>query len=76
MENQGLNLVSFLSGLAVGAVVALLVAPDSGKNTRNKISKALKEGEEKLKEAKKIVEQKIQEAKLAVSDGTAEDSEE
>ena len=35
MKNQ--NLFSFLGGLTVGAIAALLLAPDSGKNTRHKI---------------------------------------
>ena len=36
------NLFTFLAGAAVGAVVALLFAPDSGENTRKEIRAKLK----------------------------------
>ncbi len=32
-------LLSFLAGISVGAVAGLLIAPDSGKETRKKIAK-------------------------------------
>ena len=38
-----LNIFSFFFGIAIGAAAALLFAPDSGKNTRNKIYNKLKE---------------------------------
>ena len=37
------NILSLLGGIAVGVIVAILLAPDSGKNTREKINKKLKE---------------------------------
>ncbi len=40
----------FLSGLAVGAVLGVLFAPDSGKETRRKVGQWLKERREKGKE--------------------------
>lgn len=46
MKNQ--NLVAFLSGLTVGAIITLLIAPDSGKNTRHKICDRFHHGEEHL----------------------------
>lgn len=49
MKNH--SLISFLSGVTLGAVIALLVAPDSGKNTRQKIGCKLRHGEHKMKEA-------------------------
>ena len=35
--NTGNSIIAFIAGAAVGAVAALLVAPDSGANTREKI---------------------------------------
>lgn len=40
MKNNSL-LLAFLGGIALGAVAALLFAPDSGENTRKKIKEAL-----------------------------------
>ncbi len=63
MKNQ--NLLSFIGGLAVGAIAALLLAPDSGANTRNKISGKIKHGKKKMQELQEMVEEKIREAKLS-----------
>ena len=37
------HLFSFLGGLAAGAIIALLLAPDKGSETRRKIAEKLKE---------------------------------
>lgn len=37
------NIFALIGGVAIGATIALLLAPDSGKNTRMKIQKKLKE---------------------------------
>lgn len=37
------NILSLLGGIAVGVIIAILLAPDSGKNTREKINNKLKE---------------------------------
>ena len=73
MKNQ--NLFSFLGGLTVGAIAALLLAPDSGKNTRHKICDKIKHGEKKIKDAKNLVEQKIQNAKQAAINAIEESQE-
>lgn len=39
------NIFALIGGVAIGATIALLLAPDSGKNTRMKIQKKLKEKE-------------------------------
>jgi len=40
---------SFLGGAVAGAVAALLLAPDSGENTRQKLADKIKCGEKKVK---------------------------
>lgn len=37
------NILALLGGVAIGAILAILLAPDSGKNTREKINNKLKE---------------------------------
>lgn len=49
MKSHGL--LSFLSGAAIGIAVALLFAPDSGANTRQKITEKLRQNGQKMKEA-------------------------
>lgn len=48
-EQNGSNLVYFLVGAAVGASVALLLAPQSGRETRTLIKSRVDEGGEYLK---------------------------
>lgn len=46
-ENDGVSAVGwFVAGAAVGAAVALLYAPKSGKETRRAIGRATREGRE------------------------------
>ena len=49
---KGQCFFSFLGGAAIGAVVALLLAPDSGQNTRHKIV-------DKIKHVKDAVEEEL-----------------
>ena len=37
------NILALLGGGAIGVIIAILLAPDSGKNTREKINNKLKE---------------------------------
>ena len=62
---KNLNLLAFIGGLAIGATAALLLAPDSGANTRHKISGKIKHGKKKMKELQEVVEEKIRAAKLS-----------
>ena len=49
--NQGTkNLLIFVSGVATGAALGILFAPDSGKNVRDKISYRLQNQWNRLKE--------------------------
>ena len=47
-DDTGVSLAWFLAGAAVGATVALLYAPKSGKDTRRYLSKTTEKGREKL----------------------------
>jgi gas vesicle protein len=47
-NNAGSNAVFFLAGLGIGAIVALLLAPKSGKETRDYISQRAEEGRDYL----------------------------
>ena len=64
MKNQ--SLLAFLVGAAIGATVALLVAPDSGKNTRAKIATKVREGKDRAMEA---VEEGKERAKEMIAQG-------
>ena len=55
MKNQ--NFLSFIGGLAIGAIAALLLAPDSGGK--------IKHGKKKMQELQEMVEEKIREVKLS-----------
>ena len=47
---KGSCFFSFLGGAAIGAMIALLTAPDSGVNTRHKIAGKIKQGGQKVKD--------------------------
>ena len=71
------NLFSMLGGLAAGAVLALLFAPQSGKETREKIKVLLKEkmpdiSKEKLEE---MVDEVINKFKTATQTAQTVDDE-
>ncbi|HUH25214.1 MAG TPA: YtxH domain-containing protein [Flavobacterium sp.] len=63
MGKTGSTLVAILAGAAVGAVAGVLLAPDQGEKTRNRISKGFKEGKDdmscKLDDLKKQVKSLI-----------------
>ena len=50
-ESNGSNIVWFCAGAAIGAAIALLYAPASGKVTRRKIVKKTEEGRAALAES-------------------------
>ncbi len=54
-EDTGINLGWFLVGAAVGASVALLYAPKTGKDMRRLIAKKTEEGREALSDSSKDV---------------------
>ena len=50
-EENGSKAVWFVAGVAVGATIALLFAPSSGRVTRRRISRAAAQGKESLVES-------------------------
>jgi gas vesicle protein len=49
-ENNSGSLVWFVAGAAIGASIALLYAPQSGRDTRRLINKKTRQGREALEE--------------------------
>ena len=61
-ENNGsTNLLYFLAGASIGAVVALLYAPQSGKKTREYITDRAEEGKDYLKDRSKEFREQAEE---------------
>ena len=50
-DNNSGSLVWFVAGAAIGASIALLYAPQSGRDTRRLITKKTREGREVLEDA-------------------------
>jgi gas vesicle protein len=59
MSNKNGNLLAFIVGAAVGAIAGVLLAPDSGANTRKKLKKTLGDLQEKGAEMVDEVEQNL-----------------
>ncbi|MGH9659511.1 MAG: YtxH domain-containing protein [Bryobacteraceae bacterium] len=74
-QDSGMGLAWFLVGVAVGAAVALLYAPKSGKETREYLRKKADEGREMLSDTSREVYEKgkdIYERGREVADEAAE----
>ncbi|HVP00812.1 MAG TPA: YtxH domain-containing protein [Bryobacteraceae bacterium] len=50
-RDNGINLVWFTAGAAIGATIALLYAPQTGKETRRYIGRRTREGRDAIVEA-------------------------
>jgi gas vesicle protein len=70
-ENGGSHVAMFLAGLGIGAVVALLLAPRSGKETRDMIAQKAEEGRDfvtcKTEEIRKQAEDAVEKGKDLVN---------
>lgn len=70
-NNAGSNAVFFLAGLGIGAIVALLLAPKSGKETRDYITQRAEEGRDYLaskgREYRRQAEEYVDKAKDVVT---------
>ncbi len=75
MAQDNSSLVWFVAGAAVGASIALLYAPQSGKETRRILKKKTKEGREALADTSRDLMDKgreLYEKGLRVADEAAE----
>lgn len=62
-ENNGAsNLGFFLAGLGIGAILALLLAPKSGKETRDYIAQKAEEGKDYVRTKTEELRQQAEEA--------------
>jgi len=70
-ENGGTKVGFFLAGLGIGAVVALLFAPRSGRETRDMIAQKAEEGKDfvktKTEEIRKQAEDAVEKGKDLVN---------
>lgn len=70
-NNGGSNLGFFLAGLGIGAILALLFAPKSGKETRDYITQKAEEGKDyvktKTEELRRQAEDAVEKGKDLVS---------
>ncbi|MGO8788274.1 MAG: YtxH domain-containing protein [Terriglobia bacterium] len=70
-ENSGASVGFFLAGLGIGAVIALLLAPRSGKETRDLIAQKAEEGRDYVKtksdEIRKQAEDAVEKGKDLVN---------
>jgi gas vesicle protein len=48
MDGNGKNILFFLGGAALGVAAALLIAPDTGENTREKLSRSAQKSKDLL----------------------------
>lgn len=58
-DTRNMALPCFLTGLATGVVLTLLLAPQSGEATRSLIGRKVKKGEDWVKEAAAGAEEKV-----------------
>ncbi len=67
----GTFLIGFLSGAAIGAGLALLFAPQSGKETRDKIKDMADDVKDKIEDLVVDTKDFLSEQKRAISDAVA-----
>jgi gas vesicle protein len=68
MSNKTTTVVALLAGLAAGAALGLLLAPQSGKETRDKLKRKAREAKDRAEELLKEGREKFNEAKSQAAD--------
>lgn len=69
MSDRGGGFGSFLLGIAVGAVVGMLFAPEAGEGTRRKLSR-------RLRDLKDLADEKADDVRRLLEEGESTDEEE
>jgi gas vesicle protein len=57
-QDSGIGVLWFISGAAVGAVLALLFAPEAGRHTRRRLAKQARRGSQAISESGREVYEK------------------
>jgi len=60
MNNSEGNILSFIAGIAIGALIGVLVAPDKGSKTREKIAAKSVQLKSELEEQVELSKEKIE----------------
>jgi gas vesicle protein len=60
MSNTEGSILSFIAGIAIGALIGVLVAPDKGSKTREKIAERSLQFKSELEEQVEISKEKIE----------------
>lgn len=60
MNNSEGNILSFIAGIAIGALIGVLVAPDKGSKTREKIAAKSVQLKTELEEQVELSKEKIE----------------
>ena len=60
MNNSEGNILSFIAGIAIGALIGVLVAPDKGSKTREKIALKSQQLKSELEEQVEVSKEKIE----------------
>jgi gas vesicle protein len=68
MSNKTTTVVALLAGLAAGAALGLLLAPQSGKETRDKLKRKAREAKDRAEELMKEGREKFSKVKDQASD--------
>lgn len=62
MNNSEGNVLSFIAGIAIGALIGVLVAPDKGENTRTRISEKSKDLKKDMENQGEVMKRRIEKA--------------
>lgn len=63
---SGFSIMTFITGMAMGSVIAMLYAPDAGINTRRKIKETIEDGKAKAFNRAKSAEAKAAEIRESI----------
>lgn len=68
MNKSEQNILSFITGLAVGAIAGILLAPEKGKDTQDKLKKQSKKLKGEMGKQLSTLQEKLEEMSKKVAD--------